>query len=171
MKNVWELPERADTERLARALARSCPWGGKDARMIFLRGELGTGKTTLAAALLLELGVQERVLSPSYALIETYSGRNSRGAHVAAVHVDLYRLVAADELEQLGLRDFLQADTLLLIEWPERAGTALPVADLDIWLEYVAAGTSLGRSCRIEAGTLSGEAWLALLEKYLPTQV
>jgi tRNA threonylcarbamoyladenosine biosynthesis protein TsaE len=129
--------------------------------LLFLSGELGAGKTTLAAALLEALGAQETVRSPSYALIETYGLRVG-----VAVHVDCYRLSDARELEQLGLRDYFTDRTLWLVEWPERVGGALPLPDLALRLEL--AGEA--RSCRIEARSSIGEAWLALVKQQRPSQ-
>jgi tRNA threonylcarbamoyladenosine biosynthesis protein TsaE len=159
--SVWLLSTAVDTARLAAALGRTCPWQQAGPRLLFLSGELGAGKTTLAAALLETLGVQETVRSPSYALIETYSVRAG-----LAVHVDCYRLSEARELEQLGLRDYFTDRTLWLVEWPERVGGALPVPDLTLRLEV--AGD--GRSGRIEAQTSVGQHWLSLVEQELPSQ-
>jgi tRNA threonylcarbamoyl adenosine modification protein YjeE len=123
---------------------------------VFLCGELGAGKTTLAAALLNALGVEETVRSPSYALVEVYMA----GAR-QAVHMDLYRLNGSQELEQLGPRDYLNANTLLLVEWPERADGALPRPDLQVLLEPVGTGADIGRNACIEARSAAGEQWLS----------
>src|SRR5665213_4069301 len=101
MRGAWVLPDVRSTESLGAALGRHTPWGPGGARSLFLSGELGTGKTTLAAALFARLGVRETVRSPTYSLIETYP---VSAGH--AVHIDLYRLRGAEELEQLGLRDY-----------------------------------------------------------------
>jgi tRNA threonylcarbamoyladenosine biosynthesis protein TsaE len=152
MRGAWVLPDVRATEGLGAALGRHCPWGSNAAHCLYLSGELGAGKTTLAAALLHALGVTEVVRSPTYALVEIYAA--SAGV---AVHVDLYRLEGADEVEQLGLRDHLRAGTLIVIEWPERARQALPQPDLMVELQVIAHG----RMCRIEAKTAAGESWLA----------
>jgi tRNA threonylcarbamoyl adenosine modification protein YjeE len=130
--------------------------------VLFLSGELGAGKTTLAAALLDALGVPETIRSPSFSLIEIYA--LSRGV---AVHVDCYRLADARELEQLGLRDYFTADTLLLIEWPERAASALPQPDLALHLAFAGAG----RIGTVSAGSSAGESWLGQLEQQLARQM
>ena len=160
VKRLWRLPSVADTAQLGTALARTCPWG-EGPRLLFLSGELGTGKTALAAAMLESLGVTEAVRSPSYALIETYPLTSG-----VAVHVDCYRLNDAHELEQLGLRDHYASRTLWLVEWPERARSALPSPDL--WLQLRMLGD--GRSAEIEALSAAGVAWLAALESTLPRQ-
>jgi tRNA threonylcarbamoyladenosine biosynthesis protein TsaE len=158
---VWLLHTAADTARLGAALARNCPWQQAGPRLLFLSGELGAGKTTLAAALLAALGADEAVRSPSYALIETYDLRAG-----LAVHVDCYRLNEPRELEQLGLRDYFTAQTLWLVEWPEHVAAALPPADLTLRLELAGEG----RSGRIQAGTGVGEQWLAQVEREMPSQ-
>ena len=101
MRGAWQLPAATDTMQLGALLAHACPWGAREPRLLFLSGELGAGKTTLAAGLLEALGVAEAVRSPSYTLIETYPLRLG-----LAVHVDLYRLQGPEELEPLGLRDY-----------------------------------------------------------------
>ena len=166
MKATWRLPSARETESLGVALARHCPWDEREPRLVFLSGELGAGKTTLAAALLQALGVEESVRSPSYALIETYTVRAGE-----AVHIDLYRLHGADELRQLGLRDYLNGRTLLLVEWPERAGDALPPPDLEVRLETLTDPGAAGRNACIEARSSAGERWLALTSGALPNQI
>jgi tRNA threonylcarbamoyladenosine biosynthesis protein TsaE len=161
VRAVWELPAAADTMRLGAALGNTLPWSEQAPRLLFLTGELGAGKTTLAAALLGALGATETVRSPSYALVETYPLREGLG-----VHVDCYRLSDAQEFEQLGLRDYFAPRTLWVVEWPERAGAALPPPDLSVSLR----SASLGRMAEIEAVSMAGAAWLALLQDALSGQ-
>jgi tRNA threonylcarbamoyl adenosine modification protein YjeE len=165
MNASWRLSSARATEGLGQALARHCPWDENQPRLVFLSGELGAGKTTLAAAVLHALGVEESVRSPSYALIESY-----RVPAGEAVHIDLYRLQGAEELEQLGLRDYLNGRTLLLVEWPERAGGALPVPDLHLRLAGLA-GAAAGRDARIEARSGAGESWLRATLAAMPSQI
>ena len=161
MRSLWELPAAADTMRLGAALGQTLPWSEEAPRLLSLSGELGAGKTTLAAAMLAALGATDTVRSPSYALVETYSLRGGLG-----VHVDCYRLADAQEFEQLGLRDYFAPRTLWLVEWPERAGAALPPADLAVSLQAVRAG----RCAEIESLTAAGTAWLALLPDAITRQ-
>jgi tRNA threonylcarbamoyladenosine biosynthesis protein TsaE len=162
MDLLADLPAPQDTERLGAALARSCPWRLPGPRLLFLSGELGSGKTTLTAALLAALGVTESVRSPTYALIELYGialrpeGSAARDSALA-VHVDLYRLRSADELGQLGLRDYLNDETLMIVEWAERASDELPRPDLWLHLEVL----DHGRRCHWQAHSVAGQAWLA----------
>ena len=115
------------TMALAQRLAPMLVDGG----VVFLRGELGAGKTTFARALLRALGVGERVKSPTYSLLERYTvnGRD-------AFHLDLYRIVDASELEWLGLDELDARETIVLVEWPERGLGALPAPDLEVVLEH-----------------------------------
>jgi tRNA threonylcarbamoyladenosine biosynthesis protein TsaE len=149
--NQRALPDAEDTERLGAALAGSL--GGSDSGplVVYLQGELGSGKTTLARGLLRALGVTDTVRSPTYALLESYEVANRR-----VLHADLYRLNGAAELAPLGLRDELTAGVLLLIEWPDRAVPALPPPDLRVTLRI----ERVGRIAQLEADSDVGRAWL-----------
>ena len=136
------------TESLGTRLADTVPAGC----VVYLCGELGTGKTTLVRGFLHAAGHPGPVRSPTYTLVEPYALEDRQ-----IVHVDLYRLTDPEELEFLGLRDFLDGRTVLLVEWPERGRGVLPAADLTIELQY--AGT--GRRCRLRADSARGKAALA----------
>ena len=99
-------------------------------QVIFLRGDLGAGKTTFSRGFLRGRGHDGSVKSPTYTLVEPYE--SVPGGPV--FHLDLYRLGDAQELAYLGLADYLSAEGILLIEWPERAEAQLPPATLDITL-------------------------------------
>jgi tRNA threonylcarbamoyladenosine biosynthesis protein TsaE len=156
----FNLPDSGATEALGGALARSLP-GGKEAvaeltggAVVYLQGELGAGKTTCVRSLLRALGVAGLVRSPTYTLVETYP----LGA-LTCVHVDLYRLQSLTEVDELGLRDVLGANCLLLVEWPEKGAQALPPADLNVSLRYA------GEQRRVCLRGLSplGAAWVTNL--------
>lgn len=110
--------------RLATELAAAVRGGDS----IFLRGDLGIGKTALAGAMLRALGYQGLVKSPTYTIIEEYSLPELR-----VIHADLYRLDGQEDLESLGWRDYLDSETLIIIEWPERAFNFVH-GDVDVWL-------------------------------------
>jgi tRNA threonylcarbamoyladenosine biosynthesis protein TsaE len=150
---LFDLPASGATEGLGRALARSFPGAGAGA-IVHLRGELGSGKTTCARALLHALGVTAPVRSPTYNLVDTYSA-----AALTFVHVDLYRVQTATEVEELGLRDMTGPGYLMLIEWPEKGGIAVPRADLLLQLVY----KGDARSAALGAASATGRAWLAKL--------
>jgi tRNA threonylcarbamoyladenosine biosynthesis protein TsaE len=139
---VLELVDEAATAAMGSKLAAA--WTGAPA-VIYLGGPLGAGKTTLARALLRALGVTGTVRSPTYTLVEPYA--TERGP---VAHLDLYRIAAAGELEFLGLRDL--TDSLLLVEWPERGGSALPAADLIIRLAHAGSGRAAELEATSEAG-------------------
>lgn len=123
MNRVFDIPDAATMEAFGARLASVC-----DAvQLITLQGELGAGKTTLVRGMLRGLGYNGTVKSPTYTLVEPYevAGR-------AVYHFDLYRLAAAQELDDIGLRDYLDTAALCVIEWPERGGTQLPEPDLQI---------------------------------------
>jgi tRNA threonylcarbamoyladenosine biosynthesis protein TsaE len=119
--------------------------------IIYMQGDLGAGKTTLARGLLRALGHTGKVRSPTYTLVEPYVFASRR-----VYHLDLYRLADAEELEWLGLRDMLAEAALLLVEWPERGSGFLPSSDLSIDLEFAGGG----REARLLAATPVGQHWL-----------
>lgn len=147
----WPALDEAQLAALAARLAPHARAGG----VIFLRGELGAGKTTFARALLRSLGISARIKSPTYSLIESY-----RAGELAVHHLDLYRIADPGELEWLGLADLLAEPYLLIVEWPERAGTALPAPDLVVSLEHAPAT----RNVRLRAGSPRGRDWLSALQ-------
>lgn len=152
-----------DTEDLGRRLARARPAADALA-VLYLTGELGAGKTTFARGFLRALGMADAVPSPTYTLLELYPA----GA-LTVVHVDLFRVRDAAELESLGLREWARPGHIWLIEWPERGGTRLPPADLTL---AFAAGAA-GHTIEVGARSALGEGWLARLsgavEKDTPT--
>ena len=143
-------------EALARAWAGAAPaaaaaWGGLPGGVLYLQGDLGAGKTTCARSLLRALGVVGLVRSPTYTLVETYEL-----AGLTCIHVDLYRLQSLTEVDELGLRDLVGPSSLLLVEWPDRGGAALPPADLTVALNYAGEG----RQARVTAHSPWGSRWL-----------
>ncbi len=146
------MPEVEDTERLGAALARGMGGSGIRPLVVYLQGELGSGKTTAARGLLRELGVAGTVRSPTYTLLECYESGGRR-----ILHVDLYRLSDAADLAPLGLRDEWIPGVLMLIEWPERAAQALPPPDLRVTLTLAPAG----RFAQLKAESEAGAVWLA----------
>ena len=152
------LLEDADaTNALGVALARTKPARG----IVYLHGDLGAGKSTLARALLRALGVTGAVRSPTYTLVERYPLPSGGEAW----HLDLYRIGDGAELEFLGL-DSDEA-TLWLVEWPERGGGFLPQADLRVDLEVA----GHGRQASVTAITEAGRSWLARLQAVNPGAV
>ena len=145
------LPNEAATAALAQRLAPALFDGG----VVYLRGELGAGKTTFARALLQAMGVGERVKSPTYSLLERYTVNGHD-----AFHLDLYRIGNAGELEWLGLDELESPETIVLVEWPERGGGALPKPDLDITLGH----EGQGRSAHLSVASQRGSHWIERIE-------
>jgi tRNA threonylcarbamoyladenosine biosynthesis protein TsaE len=109
--------------------------------LITLHGELGAGKTTLVQAICRGLGVAEPVTSPTFALIHEYHATRGR-----VVHCDLYRLESPSAVVSLGLEEYLgEPDTIVLIEWPERAAGVLPAPTVSITLSHDAAEPEVRR--------------------------
>jgi tRNA threonylcarbamoyladenosine biosynthesis protein TsaE len=174
----FNLPDSSVTEALGQALARSLPGavridavqmgaaqtGGlptgavrtdavqtgaaRTGAVLYLQGELGAGKTTCVRSLLRALGVTGLVRSPTYTLVETYPL-----ATLTCVHVDLYRLQSLTEVDELGLRDLVGPGSLIMVEWPERGGAAVPPADLELTLLYAGEARQAGLSAKTTLGT------------------
>ena len=147
-------PDEAACAASAGALARHA--GLTDA-FIELHGPLGAGKTTFARHLLHALGVQGRVKSPTYALMESYEVERD-GAPMAIWHFDFYRFDDPQEWEDAGFRDVFASRGLKLVEWPERAEGLLPTADLRIFIEPA---DNEQRTVNFNAHTARGVALLA----------
>ncbi|NTU76654.1 MAG: tRNA (adenosine(37)-N6)-threonylcarbamoyltransferase complex ATPase subunit type 1 TsaE [Alphaproteobacteria bacterium] len=116
------LPDLTATAMLAARLAPLL----RPRDVVALQGDLGAGKTTFARALLRELGIGEDVPSPTFTLVQTYDN-----ARFPIAHFDLYRLKAAEEIEELGW-DEACADGLVLVEWPEGAASYMPRDRLEL---------------------------------------
>lgn len=126
---VWQ--DEAATEAFAQALARNPAIGRA---LVELQGDLGAGKTTLARHLLRALGVQGRIKSPTYAVVEPYTLTESS---LNIWHCDFFRFNNPREWEDAGFRDIFSSPGLKLVEWPEKAGTHLPQPDLLIHIELL----------------------------------
>ncbi len=106
--------------------------------VFLLSGPFGAGKTLLTQGFAAGLGITERVTSPSFTLVNEYSGRTNAGKPIRLYHVDLYRLETASEVESVGLEEFFaDPDGVCVIEWPDRLGAALPLEHLVIVLTPV----------------------------------
>jgi tRNA threonylcarbamoyladenosine biosynthesis protein TsaE len=137
------LPDEAATLELGARLADALSPG----MLIWLRGDLGAGKTTLTRGLLRGLGFHGKVKSPTYTLVESYviSG-------LYLYHFDLYRFVDPEEWDAAGFRDYFTGDSVCLVEWPEKAAELLPVPDLEIRLAIHGAGREVMLSALTESG-------------------
>ncbi len=145
-----ELADEAATLALGAGLGRALQPG----LSIWLVGDLGAGKTTLARGLLRGLDFLGRVKSPTYTLVELYplSGFN-------LYHFDLYRIADPDEWEDAGFREYFNNASVCLVEWPEKARGQLPPPDVEVRLEF----TDNGRLARVVGLTEGGKACVARL--------
>lgn len=124
---------------------------------IYLSGELGSGKTTLARGFIHALGFPGRVKSPTYTLVEPYAD-----SRVTLFHFDLFRFDDPAAWEEAGFRECFDESSIRLIEWPEKAGGLLPPPDLRVTLTIPITG---GRSATVEAATERGRDLLAALRR------
>jgi tRNA threonylcarbamoyladenosine biosynthesis protein TsaE len=131
------LPDEAATLALGARLSGLL----KPGWVVYLRGDLGAGKTTLVRGLLRALGYGGRVKSPTYTLLESYDL-----SRFVLQHYDLYRMIDPREWLDAGFRDDCNASTLCVVEWPEKAKGLLPKPDLEILIELAGEG----RTARIE---------------------
>jgi len=154
---------------LALAFIESRTLDPTTALCLYLRGDLGAGKSTLARALLRGLGITGKIKSPTYALIEPYDS-----AYGLLLHMDLYRLTEPAELEYLGLDSLLSQAKLMLFEWPEKASAVLPAPDLEISLGHADEGNHVGddvaeggRTLKIAALSATGNLLMPKLVSFL----
>ena len=147
MKNKLTLSSLEDTKKLGQELAKEIlKRKGEASFVVFLDGDLGTGKTTLVKEIIFALGVKEKVKSPTFTIIEPYE-LNKENIY----HVDLYRIIDSSELEIIGLREYLnESNAIIFIEWPEKSYGYLKKFDLKISLKHLSENE---RKCRIELNT------------------
>lgn len=147
MKNKLTLSSLEDTKKLGQELAKEILKRKREAAfVVFLDGDLGTGKTTLVKEIIFALGVKEKVKSPTFTIIEPYELNNEN-----IYHVDLYRIIDPTELEIIGLREYLnESNAIIFIEWPEKSYGYLKKFDLKISLKHLSENE---RKCRIELNT------------------
>lgn len=141
------IADPAAMEALGGGLARHCPTGTS----LFLQGELGVGKTTLARGFLRALDYKDVVKSPTFTLVESYDLGGRR-----IYHFDLYRLTNPRALEELGFRDYFDGEALALVEWPEHAAGRLGTGDILVRIDYAPSH----RAVVLEGQTPGGRAVL-----------
>jgi len=149
-----QLADESASQSFGKRLARLCQgrW------LITFSGPLGAGKTTIIRAFLREKGITGAIKSPSFAIVEPYQLDNEQ-----FYHFDFYRINNPEELEYIGIRDYLTQDSIALIEWPEKAGSYLPPADLNIMLTP----NATQRTLTITAATAKGKNLLSRKNKAL----
>jgi len=125
------IPDEEEMVALGRAVS---PWL-ENMSLVTLAGDLGAGKTTLVRGILRGRGYRGAVKSPTFTLVEPYEL-----AQQSIYHFDLYRLNDPEELEFLGVREYLQGDGLCLVEWPERGAGFLPEPDVNVTIKKLNSG-------------------------------
>jgi tRNA threonylcarbamoyladenosine biosynthesis protein TsaE len=113
------------------ALARKFTEGLKSGDVICLEGDLGAGKTTFTQGLAAALGVSGRVTSPTFCIVQEHLGDGK-----LLVHMDLYRLHGEEDVEAIGWEDYLARGAIMVVEWPERAGSLVPESAYHIIFRY-----------------------------------
>ncbi len=119
---------------------------------IYLHGDLGAGKTTLVRGVLHGLGHVGKVKSPTYTLVEPYSIECNVKSSYNIYHFDLYRFMSEDEWDAAGFRDYFNAQSVCMIEWPEKAAHVLPEPDIHVRLAL----QNTGRKIQFSAGSALG---------------
>ena len=117
MKGSFKVRSVEETWKLAASLAKELKRGD----IVCLEGELGAGKTTFTQGLAAALGVPGRVTSPTFCIVQEHES-----PEVLLVHMDLYRLSGEDDVLAIGWEDYLERGAIVVIEWPERAGSLVP---------------------------------------------
>ena len=151
----WRSATPEQTESIGARLASTRPPEHDAVTVVYLTGDLGAGKTTLAKGFLRACGFDGAVLSPTYTLQQVYETRSG----VTVLHLDLYRMRDPSELEQLGLRDWARPGYIWLIEWPERGAGFLPPPDLFVSLTV----TPAAHEIEATAQSAWGESWIERL--------
>ena len=150
---LFDLNVQDQTEAHAAAMARAL-----DAPCVFvLRGPLGAGKTTWVRAFLRALGHDGIVPSPTYTLVEPYETVGMK-----VWHVDLYRLQDPLELEALGIRELLNGDAVMLVEWPERCPEIDARSDVRLHLRH--GDSESARQLEVDAASERGRGLLERME-------
>jgi tRNA threonylcarbamoyladenosine biosynthesis protein TsaE len=134
-------------EALGAHLGCTCKGLGAAGLLVFLKGDLGSGKTTLARGFIHAFDYKGHVKSPTYTLVEPYEL-----SRFSIYHFDFYRLSDPLELEYMGVQDYFHALAICLVEWPERANDSLPLADIIIDIRFEGEARSVKLVGLSEAG-------------------
>jgi len=139
-----------ETRQVGRVLGSNARAGD----LYLLSGPLGAGKTCLVQGIAFGLGIAEYARSPSFVIVNQYRGR------LKVYHIDLYRLEDAQEVQDLGLEEYLEGDGVCAVEWPERGASLFPPEHMWVSLDY--GREECDRNIRFEA---RGARYLKLLHE------
>ena len=126
-KSISLLKNEEATVETGRRLVRELNLSNE---LVFLNGDLGSGKTTLVRGILRSWGYDGPVKSPTYTLLEPYELADCR-----VLHFDFYRINDPEELLYIGIDDLLGEEAIKLVEWPSNGSSILPKPDIEIFLE------------------------------------
>lgn len=104
----------------------------KGYKIFLLKGNLGTGKTTLTKQICKQLGVQGQTASPTYSIVNEYIYPKGK-----IYHIDLYRLQSEEEAFEVGLEDYIDSNEYCFIEWPDLAENFLPNKYVEIAISKI----------------------------------
>lgn len=144
MNDQVTLESLKDTKNLGIELAKKIQQRkNREAFIVFLVGDLGTGKTTLVKEIIHALGVNDQIKSPTFTIIEPYENKLAN-----IYHMDLYRINNSSELESIGLEEYLnEPNAIIFIEWPENSFGYLKKFNMKISLQHLSKNE---RKCSVE---------------------
>lgn len=155
VKNQFTLADEQATINLAHAFAFACESSAAlyKGLVVYLKGDLGAGKSFFSRAFIQTFLPGEKVKSPTYTIVESY-----KSSIVTIHHFDLYRLCDPEELEYLAIRDLLMGPFVALVEWPQKGEPIFPKADVVIELQHPQGFESENRVVEITANSHLGSA-------------
>jgi len=135
--------------------------------VVFLEGDLGAGKTTFVRGFLRQLGYNGAVKSPTFTLVESYLINSQNLVQQTIYHFDLYRLSDPEELDYIGLSDYMDGQAIVFIEWPDKGAGFLPQADLLIQIKH------FGKKRQVDMFSPTGKAkqLIAMMDNNLSSTV
>ena len=146
--HVMVVDTHGPDETLTLATVLGCLLQGGD--LLALSGDLGAGKTVFAKGIGRALGITDRIVSPTFTVVREYQG------DVRLAHVDVYRLEHLQELQGIGWDDYLDTDTVVVVEWAERVVARLPIDRLDVRIDVIERGADDDRRITLAP---SGPSW------------
>ena len=127
MTEKFETKDETGTLKIAYSFGKSLQPG----IVVALIGELGTGKTVFARGVAHALGVKEKIISPSFTLINEYHG------HIPVYHMDFYRLNSVKEILDIGVEDYFYSHSICLVEWAEKMGDMFPEKSIKVMIKHI----------------------------------